>query len=588
MPRLHVTTVVCAAIAVAALCFVSLQARGGPQGAAAQAPPKAEAPVAATPQAPAAARGEVLPDMKAYQDAVKISDVDKKIEALAKVKADFPDSPVVDMADSQILGALVKRAGDATKSVLDQAAKMAEREAGPRRGAAAVASSLLNANLLLDEAERFAEKGVAELKDEQAYIEARRKDAARQLAESAKRNPDAATEPLPDDATLQEGYRSTLQSALNTLAQIYDKRGKAAAAEKTFLESYRISARGATGATAALKLAEYAKAAGREADQFEYLTTVAVAGRLKAPDRATYEALYTKLHGGTLDGLETMLDARYVRENPMPVHVTPYVRTKDRTSRVVLAEIFTGAGCPPCVGVDYAFEGALERYQPSELAVLMYHLHIPQPDPLTNPSTLKRAEFYAIRGTPTTIIDGQERVGGGSASMAPKIYKDTVEPAIEKRLTTRPGARVGLSASRETGDRVRARVSVDRAPREAAKLRLHVVLAEERVRYSGENGVRFHPMVVRGVAAAAKDTQGFAVTGGKPLTIEYVFDVKQLVEDAKAHLDNFEVNSPRFGKFQFMAKKHDIDPATLLIVAYVQNEETKDVLQAAVVRVVVP
>jgi hypothetical protein len=562
MPRLHITTVVCAAIAMAALCFVNLQARGGPQGAA---------------------RGEVLPDMKAYQEAVKISDVDKKIEALTKVKADFADSPVVDMADSQILSALVKRSGDATKAVLEQAKKMAERQPGPRRGAAAVASSLLTANLLLEDAEAFAEKGVAALRDERAYIERRKQEGAKQLAEAAKRNPEAASDPLPDEATLQEGYRSTLQSALNTLAQIYDKRGKAAAAEKTFLESYRISARGAAGAAAALKLAEYAKAAGREADQFEYLTTVAVAGRLKAPDRAAYEALYTKLHGGSLDGLETMLDARYAKENPMPVHVTPYVRTKDRTSRVVLAEIFTGAGCPPCVGVDYAFEGALERYTQSELAVLMYHLHIPQPDPLTNPSTLKRAEFYAIRGTPTTLIDGQETVGGGTASMAPKIYKDTVEPGIEKRLATKAEARVALKAAREVGDRLRARVSVTQVPREAKRLRLHLVLAEERVRYSGENGVRFHPMVVRGVAAADKDTQGFVVTPGKALTIEYVFDVKALVEQAKAHLDDFEVNSPRFGKFQFMAKTHAIDFSKLLVVAYVQNEETKDVLQAAVV-----
>jgi hypothetical protein len=111
-----------------------------------------------------------------------------------------------------------------------------------------------------------------------------------------------------------------------------------------------------------------------------------------------------------------------------------------------------------------------------------------------------------------------------------------------------------------------------------------VVLAEEKIRYSGENGVRFHPMVVRNVATSAKDTQGFAVPAGKSFKAEYTFDVQKTIEEAKAHLDDFEVNNTRFGKFQFAVKKHDIDGSKLYVVAFVQNEETKEILQTAIVR----
>ena len=40
----------------------------------------------------------------------------------------------------------------------------------------------------------------------------------------------------------------------------------------------------------------------------------------------------------------------------------------------------------------------------SEVVRLQYHLHVPGPDPLTNPDSEARAEFYArfVRSTPTS------------------------------------------------------------------------------------------------------------------------------------------------------------------------------------------
>ncbi len=544
----------------------------------------AKPPAATQTPAPAPAR-EVTPEQKAYQEAVKIGDPDKKIEALRKVIADFPKTSVVGMAESQILTTLVKRATDTISAIQDQARKMSAADTGVGRSASgSVATALLNANLLLDDAETYATKAVSLVSDQQKYVDAQKKASADRQAEALKTDPAAKPMTPPDDGTLVSGFKAAKQQALVTLAQVYDKRGKATDAEQTFKDAYTLAPKGSGAATAALKLAAYAKKAGRETEQFEYLTAVALAGRLQAADRADFEALYKKTHNGSLDGLEEMLDARYAKENPPPVHVTPYVRTKDRTRRVVLAEVFTGAGCPPCAGADLAYDGAMERYTHSELAVLMYHMHIPRPDPMTNPYTTKRAEFYAIRGVPTAAVDGEAKVGGGSADAAPKIYADTVEPAIEKRLKTAPGAKVDLKVNKQGGI-ITAAVSVGKTPANA-KLRLHVVLAEEKIRYSGENGVRFHPMVVRNIAMGDKDAQGFALAAGKSFKTSYTFDIQKTVDEAKAHLDDFEVNNTRFGKFQFMSKKHEINGDTLYVVAFVQNEDTKEVLQAAIVGVV--
>lgn len=545
----------------------------------------AQAASAAAPK-PAEPARETPPELKAYQEAAKIGDPDKKIEALKKVIADFPKTSIVDMAENQILSTLIKRASDTTKAILDQAKKMSEGDVpGGRTASGQIASSLLNAGLLLDEAETYAKRAVESYSSESTFVAAQKKSFAERQAEALKKDPTAKPLTPLDDAAMATGFKTMRQTALVTLAQVYDKRGKAAEAEKTFKDAYTLAPKGNGAATAALRLAEYSKKAGRTSEQFEYLTVVALSGRLTAADRADFENLYKQAHSGSLDGLEDMLDARYAKENPPNVHVKPYVATKDRTRRVVLAEVFTGSGCPPCAGADLAYDGAMERYAKTELAVLMYHMHIPRPDPMANTYSIKRADFYAIRGVPTAVVDGEAKIGGGSADSAPKIYAETVEPAIEKRLTKAPGTKVGLKLEKK-GNIITAKVAVGKTPTTAKKLRLHVVLAEERIRYSGENGVRFHPMVVRNIAMSAKDTQGFAVSPGKGFTTNYVFDVQKTSDEAKAHLDDFEVNNTRFGKFQFASKKHAIDGEKLYVVAFVQDEDSKEILQSAILKAV--
>jgi hypothetical protein len=377
-----------------------------------------------------------------------------------------------------------------------------------------------------------------------------------------------------------------------TLAQVYEKKGKAADAEKTYREAYTLQPK--TGGAAALKLADFAKAAGHPYEQLEYLTVATLAGRVTAASRAEFEAVYKQTHGGSPADLDEMLDERY-EKGAAKVDAPPYKPSKARTDRVVLAELFTGAGCPPCVAADLAFEAALERYSPADIAVLVYHLHIPRPDPMTNPSTVTRKEFYGVPGTPTWFIDGgNQHVGGGAAAGAEKLFKDTVQSVVDKRLDVKSAADITLKATM-IGDKVEVGAKVTKAGKAAKagkpdqKLRLQIALVEEMVHYTGENGVRFHPMVVRSLASTETNTLGFPVASGKGAKVAYTFDIAKAVADARAHLDEMEGgSSQRFGKFQFIERENDINPANLRVVAFVQNEKTKEILQAATVDLKTP
>jgi hypothetical protein len=264
--------------------------------------------------------------------------------------------------------------------------------------------------------------------------------------------------------------------------------------------------------------------------------------------------------------------------HPEPYHVDPN-QAPAESRKTVLAELFTGAGCAPCAGFDVAMDAVMERYPRRDVAVLMYHEHIPEPDPLTNPSTVQRLLFYDVRGTPTLAIDGETTMGGGTREGAKGIY-DRFFPKIEAGLKGSPEISLALTASRE-GPRITAHVRVDPLTRGTKNMRLEIVLAEKHIRYSGESGIRFHPMVVR--AMAGKDGAGYAIDPPGAKTYDAVFDVSEISSGLKSYLDNYEKENDRFGPIQFSEKKDFIDIGNVAIIAFVQDVDTKHVLQAAYV-----
>ncbi len=269
------------------------------------------------------------------------------------------------------------------------------------------------------------------------------------------------------------------------------------------------------------------------------------------------------------------------------------------------------------MGAGLAFQAALDRYRRTDLVLLSYHVHIPQPDPMVNPSTLARQAFYGVRSSPSYFVDGESSGGGGSADGAKALFESKIEPLIAKHMDEKPEAAISLTAT-NTGTTVRVKATVSNVSSTSDKLKLQIALVEDEVPFSGENGMRFHEMVVRCLAPAppapvkraqadaapptAKPspstdepapstdkpappsvTTGFALKPGTGGTFEYTFDIAKAAVDAKAHLEDFEKNT-RKGEYSFRRKMNDIDADKLSVVAFVQDEATKKILQAVYVK----
>lgn len=358
-------------------------------------------------------------------------------------------------------------------------------------------------------------------------------------------------------ASPRQRYAETLGLALRASGR--NAEARAALEEALTLNPGAFRAAGA--------LAEIAEAEGRAEEHLRMRAQAFLA----RPSNESWDKLAAVY--GDRGGLEEYLDARYADMYPAAGHPEPYQPAAGRSGRTVLAELYTGAGCPPCAAADLAFDAVLERYAREDVAVVMYHVHIPRPDPMANAATKQRWVWQKGRGVPTHAIDGQAAMGGGGRAEAPAVLKD-LRQKIEERLSQPAGAKLNLTVRHE-GGAVSARIETADLPAGRANLRLHAVLVERRLRYSGENGIRFHPMVARSIAS-------FELDGGG--SVEHRFGLEEAAAALARDTDEFEKHDERHnkdGSFRFRVRMDRIDPANLGVVAYIQDMETREVLQSA-------
>ncbi len=497
---------------------------------------------------------ETPPDVKAYREASKETDPGKKIAALEKWKKDFPDSLTRSSVDRDILNTLVAKMPKQQDRIRKFAAAMYNGAAEKDKPSTAnsIASELLQANLLLKDAQRYAKKSVDALKLGKYMRE--------QLAGYEKRK---QPPPSPDD--LKQRFASSRASRLAVLGRIEVRLGHVDKGRKLLEESNR-----GDGANAAVlsELGVLAAKAGDDRKALEYLIPAKLSGRATKEASEVFEAAYRKQHNGSADGLDAMLDAEYNKRYPNPVKVEAYKATGKRSDRVVLAEVFTGSGCPPCAGADVAFDAAMERYPRKDLAVVMYHVHVPRPDPMTTGETQALAKAYEVGGVPTFFIDGKKAGGGGSRDAAKSVY-ERFNKDIEKGLETPAEAHISSGASAR-GNVVSVNARVYGVKSESKDLEVEIALVEKDLRYNGENGIRFHPMVVRAI-------RSFDLAGE---TYQHSFDLAAISKAIKDHLDDYEAKGHRGEPFKFSEKKYEIDRNRLAVVVFVHDAKTRHVLQA--------
>jgi hypothetical protein len=111
-----------------------------------------------------------------------------------------------------------------------------------------------------------------------------------------------------------------------------------------------------------------------------------------------------------------------------------------------------------------------------------------------------------------------------------------------------------------------------------------VALVEDVVHFKGSNNLSEHRSVVRRMIGSP---EGIALKDGKASLAEEV-DIAALVQSLKDYLDKYEQEPPSGSaanrEFKFKEKKHEIDAGNLSLVAFIQNDETKEILQACYFR----
>jgi tetratricopeptide (TPR) repeat protein len=532
---------------------------------------------AQTPARPPRPEDAIVAKLRAARE-----DPTRSIELIVELIQQFPDSQSADSGGYSFATAFRKQAGlDPKPETLRRLATRfiegtADAPAQLRvRMYTTAATAMVEQRSTADLAVALIQKTLP-LLNEAAAIAFARKGNARDVA-YARQIPNYKPRPfVPEEWA--ERYQTTEASYYSLLGRGYLMLNQTAEAETAFRKTYAIQ----PVAAAASGLAGILQKQGKDREALEFLTKAQLTGRLDREGVSEFHTLYARLNGGKLDGLERYLDDRYRASYRNPVKGAKYRAPAARSTRVALAEFITGAGCVPCIPFDYSFETALEDFTGSEFALLVYHMHAPTSDPLSNASSQARFKYYDVHGAPTVYLDGRRfesedddvRTIDGATKVAPRVY-EALRSAIEKRLQTPAGATLKLEARRE-GERVSASATAALPEGGKRPATLYVVLAENEVHYSGENGLRTHLMVVRNVASQ---------TGAG--RFEHTFDVAAIAAQNEAYYPQYIAEmKARLGpdfSVSFHEEKSAIDAKNLSVVAFLQDDQSKEILQAAMV-----
>ncbi len=333
-----------------------------------------------------------------------------------------------------------------------------------------------------------------------------------------------------------------------------------------------------------------ALARGDDAGALQALERADALGSLAPLWRDREVQLFTKLNHGDQQALEARVDDVYQSLFPPPFTLPK--RQLPSAGHTALLELFTGSGCAPCAAPDLAVESLLHSYSRNDLVILAFDEHIPRPDPLTTPDSITRAAVYGVANTPAAFLDGQpaDLLGGSRADTENTVVALAEQVEDEAQLPS--GLHLQLTADRHADGSIAAVPALTVVPgpaaaagettgdvslRKLAQAKLYVALVRDNIRYSGENGVRFHRMVVQSVselpAAAALSTS----SPHDPV----VFHPPELDRAQEAYLRDFEQHNDRFGALHFKNRRFPMADEDLAVVAWVQDPATRRVLQAA-------
>jgi len=475
-----------------------------------------------------------------YVNAMKITDLDARIKELERIKAAYPQAKFLALVDNALNGARIALA-DSVEPVLELQKTGIQTAVGIGRVLVYYYSSM----------------DILEHKNLAMFDKARVTQAIRAYCEEGlrlSRDPEFLKTLLPDAEKYLKAHAPDLRIA-EALAYLNEDNARRS---MEVLDKFKQEGGLADKVYHYASGKTYARL-GKDQEAFAAYFEAAGENYRDSVDRA--QELYGKLHGG-VQGFDALLEAK---EKGLPFRALPFKPTAGWMGKAVLAELFTGSECLPCLAADLGFDGLIETYESKYLAVLEYHLPIPRPDPMMNHATRLRAQYYGVNSTPTAFFDGAKKIsGGGGRTVAEEKYRQFLEE-INALVSGAPAVKLGVQASLK-GDSVVIEFKADKMG-PGADFNLALVQTEEKFR--GGNGVVFHKMVVREFITldeAALQAGSFAISlpGSEAAAAERVSKYEQEAS------------------FTFPEKHSRIDRSNLRVVFFAQEKTSKEVLNAAV------
>lgn len=354
-------------------------------------------------------------------------------------------------------------------------------------------------------------------------------------------------------------------------------------------------------AEAALWLGHLAQRTADSSLALKYYAKAALGNR-SVTGRQAFETTYRALHGGTLNGAEEFLDSVYasIPSYNHPILPDPYPPTANRPRRRVLVMKATALHCAPCTAKDLSSIALQERYDPGTVVVLSLHFDLPfKPvvDQDVWTKTFKR-DIKPDVGYLYATVDGQYPPYGDSLSFraSPGFRRgalrqyDQLREVVDARLQVPRSAYVSATAVRK-GQIVDVAVTVDSLPATFRARRVQIVLVEDSIRGPGQEGIRIQRHVMRYVAGDKAAGYGFSLDSNVPGTVTTQLNLSAISDSLRAV---HEQDQKENGGFYWDGYKNSktILPATytfqmnrLRIVAYVQDDETREVLDVVSVPV---
>jgi hypothetical protein len=227
-----------------------------------------------------------------------------------------------------------------------------------------------------------------------------------------------------------------------------------------------------------------------------------------------------------------------------------------QSTRLILAEEFTQASSPPDAAQNPAFN-ALLNANPTKVCAIKYHTSWPGVDPMnatTQAIVNSRVTYYSINSVPYALMDGTAQTGA-SYTGAPANWSQTKinnRDAVTSPYTLTLNHTVDL-----VNDSIHITGNIACTQAVTGTLVLHVVLVERQIEFCIAPGTNGETIFTGVMQSMIPNSGGTSLTGSWNIGQQQPF--------------SFDVKIPNY----------IYSKAELAVVAFVQNNATKEVLQSA-------